>query len=74
MSSIASAVVSGVDVQQCTITMILSRSAQYALRIMAYFALHTGDAPLRAKDIAEQVNIPAFYLSKILRRMVTAKL
>jgi Rrf2 family transcriptional regulator, iron-sulfur cluster assembly transcription factor len=41
---------------------------------MAHFALHAQDAPLRARDIAEEVNIPIFYLSKILRRMVNAKL
>ena len=53
---------------------MLSRSAEYSLRIMAYFALHTDNTPLRARDIAEEVNIPLFYLSKILRRMVTAGL
>lgn len=53
---------------------MLSKSSQYALRIMAHFALHDGKAPLRANDISEQVNIPIFYLSKVLRRMVTAGL
>jgi Rrf2 family transcriptional regulator, iron-sulfur cluster assembly transcription factor len=53
---------------------MLSRSAEYALRIMAYMALRTDCTPMRAKDLAEQVNIPIFYLSKILRRMVTADL
>lgn len=53
---------------------MLSRSAEYALRIMACFALHADGTPLRAKDIAEEVTIPIFYLSKILRRMVTAEL
>lgn len=41
---------------------------------MAYLALNDGEGPLRAKDIAREVNIPAFYLSKILRQMVTAGL
>ena len=53
---------------------MLSKSAQYALRIMAHFALHTDEKPLRALDIADEVNIPVFYLSKILRRMVAAEL
>ena len=53
---------------------MLSRSAEYGLRIMAHFALHKGDIPLRAQDIADSVSIPIFYLSKILRRMVTAEL
>ena len=54
--------------------LMLSRSAEYALRIMAYLALHSTGIPLRAKDIAEEINIPPAYLSKILRRMVTSKL
>ncbi len=53
---------------------MVSKSAEYALRIMAHFALHGTANPLRAKDISEEVNIPIFYLSKILRRMVTAGL
>lgn len=53
---------------------MLSRSAEYALRIMAHFALHKDNTPLRAQDIAESVHIPIFYLSKILRRMVTGGL
>jgi Rrf2 family iron-sulfur cluster assembly transcriptional regulator len=53
---------------------MLSLSAQYALRIMAYLATHADGQVLRAKDIASEVNIPAFYLSKILRRMVAAGL
>lgn len=53
---------------------MLSLSAEYALRIMAYLALHSEGVPLRSKDLAREANIPAFYLSKILRRMVTAGL
>ncbi len=53
---------------------MLSRSAEYALRIMAYLSLHSTGAPMRAKDIAEEINIPPAYLSKILRRMVSSKL
>lgn len=53
---------------------MLSRSAQYALRIMAFLAIKGGEEPLRAKDIAAEVSIPPSYLSKILRRMVSAKL
>jgi Rrf2 family protein len=41
---------------------------------MAYFALYGAKEPLRAKDIAKEVSIPVFYLSKILRRMVEAGL
>jgi Rrf2 family iron-sulfur cluster assembly transcriptional regulator len=53
---------------------MISRSAEYGLRIMAFLALRSDGSPIRARDIAEEVNIPSFYLSKILRRMVAAKL
>lgn len=53
---------------------MLSQSAEYALRIMAFFALHHGGTPLRARDIAKEINIPLPYLSKILRHMVNARL
>ena len=58
--------------------MILSRSAEYALRVMAFIGLHAGDArggvPLRAKDMEQEVKVPGFYLSKILRRLVSSGL
>lgn len=54
--------------------MLLSQSAEYALRMMAYLAIIEGNCPQRAKDISDQANIPAFYSSKILRCMVTAGL
>jgi Rrf2 family iron-sulfur cluster assembly transcriptional regulator len=41
---------------------------------MATFALTEKGQPLRAKDIAEDVGVPTFYLSKILRRLVEAEL
>lgn len=41
---------------------------------MAYLALYGDTGPLRAKDISPEANIPVFYLSKILRRMVQADL
>lgn len=53
---------------------MLSRSAEYALRIMAYMAIYSAEEPIRAKDLASEVNIPVFYLSKIMRRMVMAGL
>ncbi len=54
--------------------MILSRSAEYALRVMAYLALRKDSAPLRAKDLAKEINLPASYAPKILQRMVEADL
>ena len=54
--------------------MLLSQSAEYALRVMAFLAIQSDKKPLRAKDISEQANIPFSYSSKILRCMVEAKL
>lgn len=57
--------------------MILSRSAEYALRIMAFLALaaqEPSNKALRAKDLAERLDVPVFYISKVLRRMVEAGL
>ena len=54
--------------------MIISRSAEYALRLMAYIAICQKNGHHRAKDISAQVNVPVFYSSKILRCLVTAGL
>lgn len=55
---------------------MLSKSAEYALRIMA--ALAEPDRATKnlvgSQMIAKETDIPAHYLSKILRRMVEAKL
>lgn len=54
--------------------MILSKSAQYAMRAMALLAsLPAGDS-MRAADLSEQAQVPRNYLSKILRRLVQAGL
>lgn len=50
--------------------MLLTQTAEYALRAMACIAsLPPGDA-VRAIDLAERTTIPLPYLSKILRRLV----
>ena len=54
--------------------MILSQSAEYALRIMACLAIQSQNGPLRARDLATQTQIPTHYISKVLRKMVEAKL
>jgi Rrf2 family iron-sulfur cluster assembly transcriptional regulator len=49
---------------------MLNRSSMYGLRIMAVLSTIDDAAPLKASEIAARANIPAFYLSKVLRRMV----
>lgn len=52
----------------------MPQTAQYALRIMASIALTQGARPVRAMEIAEQINTPRHYVSKVLRKLVTAGL
>ena len=52
----------------------LSQTAEYALRAMMWIAGHPPGEPLLARDLSEATQIPAQYLSKILRRLVLADL
>jgi len=54
--------------------MLLSQTAEYALRAMAWLATVPGGEPVRALDLSRATDIPAQYLSKILRRLVLAGL
>ena len=51
---------------------ILSQTAEYALRAMAWLALRPPRTPVRAKDLSGGTGIPTYYLAKILRRLVLA--
>ncbi len=51
---------------------ILSRTAEYALRAVSLLAAQPPDAPLRARDLSRETDIPAHYLAKILRRLVVS--
>jgi Rrf2 family iron-sulfur cluster assembly transcriptional regulator len=55
---------------------MLSKSAEYALRIMAALAEPHRETRglVGSQVIAKETDIPSHYLSKILRRMVEAKL
>ncbi|MBW1842813.1 MAG: Rrf2 family transcriptional regulator [Deltaproteobacteria bacterium] len=50
--------------------MLLSQTAEYALRAMAWLATVPGDKPMRAVDLSHATGIPTHYLSKVLRRLV----
>lgn len=54
--------------------MLLSQTAEYALRAMAWIALQPRDVPIRSRDMSQSTQIPIHYLSKILRRLVLAGL
>lgn len=54
--------------------MVLSQTSQYALRAMTRLAALPAGAAARARDLSTQTAVPPHYLSKILRRLVEAKL
>jgi Rrf2 family protein len=49
---------------------LLSNTAQYALRAMIHLGQHEGEGPIRVDDIAERLDVPRNYLSKILHALV----
>lgn len=54
--------------------MRLSNTAEYALRALTYMSVIPEDLPIKAKDLSAATGIPSHYLSKIMRKLVTAKL
>jgi len=54
--------------------MILSQTAEYAVRAMAQLALEGDDQAVRTRDLSGPTGIPAHYLSKIMRRLVASGL
>jgi Rrf2 family iron-sulfur cluster assembly transcriptional regulator len=54
--------------------MLLSQTAEYALRAMAFLATAPPGSAVRARDLSQATGIPAPYASKVLRRMVAAGL
>ena len=49
--------------------MYLSRPAEYALRVMTYLAYSGSTRRMRTSDLAGAVDVPAAFLSKIMRRL-----
>ncbi len=54
--------------------MLLSQTAQYALRAMTVLTALGPGATARTRDLAGPSRVPIDYLSKILRKLVQAKL
>ena len=53
---------------------MLTQTAEYALRAMCWLALQPDGQAVRAQDLATATDIPSHYLSKIMRRLVVARL
>ncbi len=54
--------------------MILKQTAEYALRAMIVLAQQEPGRCISAAELSARTNIPASYLSKIMRRLVLASL
>ena len=54
--------------------MILSQTSEYAIRAVSCIAVQGDKNPVAAKDLSKDISIPTHYLSKVLRRLVTAKI
>lgn len=52
----------------------LSQTSEYALRAMAWIAARPSNEPVLARELAGATQVPLHYLSKILRRLVLARL
>lgn len=63
------------ELRRRTLELILSKTAQYALRIAAFLAQNSDSGrPFRSVDLADSVNVPRHYASKILKRLVDSGL
>lgn len=50
--------------------MLLSREAEYAIQALLKLASYTDDSYVSILSLSEDLNIPFFYLSKILQKLV----
>ncbi|MFC1468030.1 RrF2 family transcriptional regulator [Verrucomicrobiota bacterium] len=53
---------------------MITREADYAVRVVLYLAQHTEEGAVSTADLAEEMDIPYRFLRKIVRRMVDAEL
>lgn len=47
--------------------MILSRTTQYAIQTLIYVAMRSNNEPVLARKVAESLDVPSAYLSKIMQ-------
>ena len=54
---------------------MLSNACKYAIRALLYLAIHTDEATkIGVKKIADEIEVPQPFLSKLLRQLSTNKL
>ena len=54
--------------------MLISQTAEYAIRVMSCLAVRPDGEVARSAALSAETNIPAHYLSKVLRKLVAAKI
>lgn len=54
--------------------MILNQTVEYALRAMAVLSSRWPDERVPSAELAQEANVPAHYVSKVMRRLVLAGL
>ncbi len=55
-------------------TLQLSQTAEYALRALAHLATQDEGVAVNARELSQGTGVPVHYLSKVMRRLVTAGL
>lgn len=53
---------------------MITREADYAIRVVLYLSQHSDEGAVSTADLAEEMDIPYRFLRKIVRRMVDANL
>lgn len=54
--------------------MLLNQTAEYACRLMAYLSTIEGKERARSGDLSKNTGVPHAYVSKVMRRLVVARL
>ena len=49
--------------------MLISRTSQYAIQSMIYLATQPAEIPVLSREIAENLQVPAAYLAKIMQNL-----
>jgi Rrf2 family protein len=49
--------------------MLISRTSQYAIQSLIYIAIQQQETPILSREIAERMNVPSAYLSKIMQTL-----
>ena len=54
--------------------MLISQTAEYALRVMTQLAILQSPGTVSREELARETRIPVHFLAKIMRKLVTARL